>query len=272
MKSESDGRRQNEECRSGEKLGSGIRAQPLGRRGLRQLWGNRERRQIVESELTVRREARRAGFEFRCPHQTVFWGWLGNLVEREQVIKFLTVRNLVSPGAESLFGNYEGCCGEGFWLWSRRRGRSIPAAGCDDRTNAGHGQKTRRPEGFRGKGRLASLLLSRRSTRDILLRRASPSGLFPENSAPRSFQTGSKGRCAAEIRRRKPDSRNSETQEWDSWNSPLRIKSQSHAWVTLYIRKSCEMHEMVRTRSRRFRTSVNRPNPTTPTQAKGKLR
>ncbi len=46
-------------------------------------------------------------------------------------------------------------------------------------------------EGFRGKGRLASLLLSRRSTRDILLRRASPSGLFPENSAPRSFQTGS---------------------------------------------------------------------------------
>src|SRR6266849_2295557 len=94
------------------------------------------------------------------------------VVEREGVIKFLTVRSLMSPGAESLFGNYEGCCGEGFWLWPRWRVPRIPAAGCDDRTNAGHGQKTRRPEGFRGKGRLASLLLSRRSTRDILLRRA----------------------------------------------------------------------------------------------------
>src|SRR5712691_12745661 len=101
MKAESEGRRENEECRSGEKLGSGIRAQPLGCRGLRQLWRNRERHQIVESELTVRREPRRAGFEFRCPHQTVFWGWLGNLVEREGVIKCLTVRNLMSPGAES---------------------------------------------------------------------------------------------------------------------------------------------------------------------------
>src|SRR6266581_3381190 len=108
MKAKSEGRRQNEECRSGEKLGSGIRAQSLGCRGLRQLWRNRERRQIVESELTVRREARGAGFEFRCPRQTVFWGWLSNLVEREGVIKFLTVRNLMSPGAESLFGNYEG--------------------------------------------------------------------------------------------------------------------------------------------------------------------
>jgi hypothetical protein len=94
-----------------------------------------------------------------------------------------------SPG--SLIENHEGCCGEGFWLWTRRRGRSIPAAGCNDRANAGHGQKTRRPEGFRAKGRLASLLLSRRSTKDILLRRASPSDLFPENSAPRGFQSGS---------------------------------------------------------------------------------
>src|SRR2546428_11254306 len=96
-------------------------------------------------------------------------------------------------GVQSRFGNYEGRCGEGFWLWPRRSGRAQrPAAGCKERANAGHGQKTRRPEGFRGKGRLASLLLSRRSTRDILLHRASPSGLFPENSAPRSFQTGSK--------------------------------------------------------------------------------
>ena len=54
------------------------------------------------------------------------------------------------------------------------------------------GKRPAAPEGFRAKGRLASLLLSRRS-KDILLRRASPSGLFPENSAPRSFQTGSLG-------------------------------------------------------------------------------
>src|SRR6266852_1536361 len=100
MKAKSEGRRQNEECRSGEKLGSGIRAQPLGCRGLRQLWRHRERRQIVESELTVRREPRPTGFEFRRPRQTVYGGWLGNLVEREEVIKFLTVRNLVCPSAE----------------------------------------------------------------------------------------------------------------------------------------------------------------------------
>src|SRR5229473_3042066 len=64
-----------------------------------------------------------------------------------------------------------------------------PAAGCKERANAGHGQKTRRPEGFRGKGRLASpcsrmlskLLRGGRAQR--LLRRGSPSGLFPENSA-----------------------------------------------------------------------------------------
>src|SRR6266487_5544310 len=102
---------------------------------------------------------------------------------------FFAQTSLLAP--QSLFGNYEGRCGEGFWLWPRRRVPRIPAAGCKERANAGHGQKTRRPEGFRGKGRLASLLLSRRSTRDILLRRASPSDLFPENSAPRSFQTGS---------------------------------------------------------------------------------
>src|SRR5438309_3506119 len=83
---------------------------------------------------------------------------------------------------KSLFGNYEGRCGEGFWLWPRRRVPSIPAAGCKERVNAGHGQKTRRPEGFRGKGRLASLLLSRRSTRDILLRRACHPAFSPKTA------------------------------------------------------------------------------------------
>ena len=93
---------------------------------------------------------------------------------------------------KSLPENWEGCCGEGFWLWARRRSPSIPAAGCKDRANEAHRQKSRRPEGFLATGRLASLLLSRRSTRDILLRRASPSSLWLENSTLPNFQTGSK--------------------------------------------------------------------------------
>src|SRR5258708_35762695 len=107
---------------------------------------------------------------------------------------------------KSLFGNDEGRCGEGFWLWPRRRVPRIPAAGCKERANAGHGEKTRRPEGFRGKGCLASpcsrmlseLIRGGRAQR--LLRRASPSGLFPENTAPRRFQTASKCRHSAVIR------------------------------------------------------------------------
>src|SRR6266704_7187661 len=93
--------------------------------------------------------------------------------------------------AQSLFGNYEGACGEGFWPWPRRRVPSIPAAGCKERANAGHGQKTRRPEGFRAKGRLASLLLGHRPLAGMLPRRASPSGLLPENRPPANFKTGS---------------------------------------------------------------------------------
>ncbi len=155
MKAESEGRRHppakrpacrrpgagrwagNEECRSGEKLGSGIRAQPLGCRGLRQLWRNRERRQIVESELTVRREPRRTGFEFRCPHQTVYGGWLGNLVEREGVIKCLTVRYLISAGscrkasvqaaAFSHFRHFEPRSG---WVGHRHGEETAPCMGC----------------------------------------------------------------------------------------------------------------------------------------------
>src|SRR5215203_3700272 len=99
------------------------------------------------------------------------------------------IRGVTLP--KSLSENWEGCCGEGFWLWARRRSPSIPAAGCKDRANEAHRQKTRRPEGFLATGRLASLLLSRRSTRDILLRRASPSSLWRENSTLPNFQTGS---------------------------------------------------------------------------------
>src|SRR5713226_3196022 len=99
----------------------------------------------AEIECGVPDERKREGPKRAQVLRTVY---VRRVVERAPVIKSLTVRNLTSPGAESLFGNYEGCCGEGFWLWPRWRGRSIPAAGCDDRTNAGHGQKTRRPEGF----------------------------------------------------------------------------------------------------------------------------
>ena len=77
--------------------------------------------------------------------------------------------------------------------------RQVLKAGCKDRANAGRRQKTRRPEGFHGTGCLASLLLSRRSTSDILLRRlsacpaqagASPDSLFRENRARRNYKKG----------------------------------------------------------------------------------
>jgi len=64
--------------------------------------------------------------------------------------------------------------------------------GCNDRANAAHSQKTRRPEGFRANSRLASLLLGRRPMKGILPRRASPSSSLHENSTVRNFQTGSK--------------------------------------------------------------------------------
>jgi hypothetical protein len=57
-------------------------------------------------------------------------------------------------------------------------------------------QRDCRPEGFRAKGRLALLLLGRRTTRDSFRRGtipcAAPCSLLPENSALRSFQTGSR--------------------------------------------------------------------------------
>src|SRR5438445_5740454 len=98
------------------------------------------------------------------------------------------IRRSSQTAPKSLFGNYEGRCGEGFWLWPRRRVPSIPAAGCKERANAGHGQKTRRPEGFRGKGRLASpcsrmlseLLRGGRAQR--LLRRACHPAFSPKTA------------------------------------------------------------------------------------------
>ncbi|EEF61331.1 hypothetical protein Cflav_PD4352 [Pedosphaera parvula Ellin514] len=78
--------------------------------------------------------------------------------------------------------------------------QASPQAGCEGRANAGCGQKHCRPEGFRAKGRLAALLLSRRSTRDILLRRALPSSLLPENSTLQNFKTGSESYFARAMR------------------------------------------------------------------------
>jgi len=79
----------------------------------------------------------------------------------------------------------------GFWLWARRRRRSIPAAGCNDWANAEHSQKTRRPQGCCAKGRLASLLLGQRPVKGIFPRRASPSSPLLINTATRSFPSGS---------------------------------------------------------------------------------
>jgi len=90
-----------------------------------------------------------------------------------------------------------------------------------------------------GKGRLASpcsrmpseLLCGGRAQR--LLRRASPSGLFPENSAPRSFQTGShewglKGRRRFRI---------SHCEKFEKARPGVGGP---------FTRESCEMHETVR--------------------------
>ena len=103
----------------------------------------------------------------------------------------LVSRASPAKACKSLSENCQGPCGEGFWRWPRRRDPSIPAAGCKDRANEGQRQKSRRPEGFRGKSRLASLLLCQRPLAGILPRRASPSGPFRENRASRNFQTGS---------------------------------------------------------------------------------
>jgi len=129
MKAESEGRRQNEECRSGEKLGSGIRARPLGCRGLRKFWRNRERRQIVESAVTVRRERRRAG-----ALRTVY---VRRVVEREGVIKCLTVRYLMSPGDcrkasvhAAAFSHFSHIGPSSGWVGHRRGVENAPGLGC----------------------------------------------------------------------------------------------------------------------------------------------
>jgi hypothetical protein len=53
---------------------------------------------------------------------------------------------------------------------------------------------------FADKPAWTSLLLSRRSSRDILLRRVSPSGLFRENKTPLNFQTRSRDLRVSELK------------------------------------------------------------------------
>ena len=117
----------NEECRSGEKLGSGIRAQPLGCRRLRQLWRNRERRQIVESPVTVRREVLRTVYVRR-------------VVEREGVSKCLTVRYLMSPGGcrkaavhAATFSHFRHIEPSSGWVGHRLGEETAPCLGCPRR-------------------------------------------------------------------------------------------------------------------------------------------
>ncbi len=66
---------------------------------------------------------------------------------------------------QSLSENWEGSCGAGFWGWPRRRDRSIPARAVTVELTQANAKRPRRPEGFRGQGHLAALLLSQRPLR-----------------------------------------------------------------------------------------------------------
>jgi hypothetical protein len=115
MWTESEGRRQNEECRIGENLDSGIRDRRLGCRALCQLRRDHEIRQILESpwEVTARREPRPTGRArlLLSPIQAPVAVSLGEPTWAENVggrlavgtfrckIKFLTVRSLISGWA-----------------------------------------------------------------------------------------------------------------------------------------------------------------------------
>jgi len=94
-------------------------------------------------------------------------------------------RRLVA--SKSLFENSEWFCGEGFWLRPRRRGLSIPAAGCKGRANAGHSQKSRRPKGFHPKRRWPSLLLGYKPAAGLRPVCVLPFSFFREKLDPSQF-------------------------------------------------------------------------------------
>src|SRR6266446_4533215 len=118
MSMQSKCRRQNAECRIGENSDSGIRDKGLGRRGLRLLGRNREIRQIRESgsEVTARPLPQPLSIGRRG------WPQAGKVTARQEPrptglgrrsaipvgalhyqLKFLTVRNLISPTAASTY-------------------------------------------------------------------------------------------------------------------------------------------------------------------------
>jgi hypothetical protein len=73
-----------------------------------------------------------------------------------------------------------------------------------------------------------------------------------------------KGKCRAEIRRRKPASRNSETQEWGLWNSPLRVRA------CFKISRRPAARDFGRGQGGKFRASPQRAVRNEPTPATGK--
>jgi hypothetical protein len=78
-----------------------------------------------------------------------------------------------------------------------------------------------------------------------------------------------KCKCRAEIRQRNPESRNSETQEWDlegrrqfQISHCERFENARPGLGDPLYPESCEMHEMVRSKQCQFGATVNHPTST----------
>ena|SRR5437899_5783684 len=129
MWTDSKGRRQNEECRIGENVESGILANGLGCRGLRQLRRYREIRQILESEGETTAPPKAFGATGRArllpspirSAPSLFRGHLSwadeerGLAVREfrYQFKFLTVRDLISGWAVTTCDFNDPCGSDG---------------------------------------------------------------------------------------------------------------------------------------------------------------
>jgi hypothetical protein len=83
-----------------------------------------------------------------------------------------------------------------------RRGRSIPAAGCDGRAGAGRGQETRRPQGFPTRDCLTPERNKRGSTEAILM--TSLIQFLAEKRPPLNFRMGSPPKCGFRQTRKVP--------------------------------------------------------------------
>jgi hypothetical protein len=80
-----------------------------------------------------------------------------------------------------------GSAARDFGRGPRRRGLSIPAAGCKGRANAGHSQKNRRPKGFHPKRRWPSLLLGYKPAAGLRPFCVLPFSFFREKQDPSQF-------------------------------------------------------------------------------------